>query len=661
MAKKGIKKAISAAEENLNIKKVVPRTVRPSLSSETASLPIYSIAKPEDPNKESATSDSVFNNRKSEKLIETSEPIVELNAEEINVYDESKELAELRQRLAELENTQTELIRQQNAVKDAWEAKIAPVKIFFKKHGLKVLLPLSLMIAFLITMLVSFVGVRGIYVSVENSNEYIVFTPSSYTYRGEDSWGETGEEGKWKINNGKIYLTIEDELFGKITSDYKFSRNGYSSIFIDDEEFVRVSLLGMWFKSSISIKVTIDSKQGNSIVPTETVAIGSKIEKPEDPLKTGYTFKGWYTSEYGYQDEETAFNFDKRIWETSTLYANYLCDVQYTVTSDVFEDFVLSPNISLLSVLTANEEEGRTGTYQYRTDSASDWVTITEKTRMPEKNIFIRRINGRIATYILNSMNTNGYYRSGNYIYFGYYPQTIKEDSVTVGMAADDDGYYSGSDGERYAKVTASPYLSVYQFSTYATVTPGTVCYFKVEPIKWRILSESGDEALILCESIIANKCFDKNSNNYKNSDIRSWLKNGFYYSAFNSLQQSLILTTMVDNSAASAGDNPNQYAYSNTYDKIFLLSYVEIVNTSYGFSSSYSTLDTVRRRVTSDYARCTGVYIQNSVYGCWWLRSHYSGFGIRARSVEGIGDVGERNVDFTAGGVVPALKIQLS
>ena len=88
---------------------------------------------------------------------------------------------------------------------------------------------------------------------------------------------------------------------------------------------------------------------------------------------------------------------------------------------------------------------------------------------------------------------------------FGEYPQTIKANEVTVGTSADTRGYYLGSDGYYYAKVTATPNSSGYTFSTNATVSRGTVYYFKVEPIKWRILTESGGTALILCESIIAN------------------------------------------------------------------------------------------------------------------------------------------------------------
>ncbi|MEG2450777.1 MAG: InlB B-repeat-containing protein, partial [Clostridia bacterium] len=41
----------------------------------------------------------------------------------------------------------------------------------------------------------------------------------------------------------------------------------------------------------------------------------------------------------------------------------------------------------------------------------------------------------------------------GNHFMFGRYPQSVKEDNVTVSSAPDGDGFYLGSDGERYKKV----------------------------------------------------------------------------------------------------------------------------------------------------------------------------------------------------------------
>ena len=163
---------------------------------------------------------------------------------------------------------------------------------------------------------------------------------------------------------------------------------------------------------------------------------------------------------------------------------------------------------------------------------------------------------------------------TGNYILFGSYPKTIKADGITINENdIDDYGYYLGSDGARYG----------------TTIVSGTEYYFKVEPIKWQILSESNGEAILLAEDILtANVPFyistDMNSrtingttvepNNYEYSSIRAWLNsyngsdynvenyssfttgdyqnNGFYNQAFSKSEMSMIFSTEVDNSAAT-------------------------------------------------------------------------------------------------------------
>jgi hypothetical protein len=252
------------------------------------------------------------------------------------------------------------------------------------------------------------------------------------------------------------------------------------------------------------------------------------------------------------------------------------------------------------------------------------------------------------------------YIRYGNYIFFGEYPQTIKDDRVTITSTIDSRGYYLGSDGFYYAKVIATPYKSGYTFSTGENVTNGTVYYFKVEPIRWRILSEENGEALILCDSIIANHRFDDKSNNYAESEIRAWLNATFYETAFTALQQAIILTTEVDNSLSSTGSTSNLYVCENTNDKIFLLSVAEIHTSSYGFSKSSGIM------LTSDYSRATGAYMCTSStdlygYGEWWFRSPYPDRADGGKYIdEDYRWINACSVHFTEKGVVPALRITL-
>ncbi len=225
---------------------------------------------------------------------------------------------------------------------------------------------------------------------------------------------------------------------------------------------------------------------------------------------------------------------------------------------------------------------------------------------------------------------------NGNYILFGEYPQTIKADNVTITSIVDDRGYYIGSDGCYYAKAGDN--------------------FYKVEPLCWRILSENDDGIFLLCENIIANMAYStNNSNNYKNSDVRAWLNGSFYENAFSQEQQGIIRTTRVDNSALTTGYVNNPNSYEDTEDKIFLLSYADVVNTNYGFSAN--EYDDARKKLATEYAYATGSC--NS----WRLRSHGTG-STNVRQVNSFGGVSSgdylSNVQDTVYGIVPALWINV-
>jgi len=318
------------------------------------------------------------------------------------------------------------------------------------------------------------------------------------------------------------------------------------------------------------------------------------------------------------------------------------------------------------------------------------------------------------------AVSTDSYGTDGTYKSFGSWPQKIKADGVTIyegvtkTMGANT--YYLGSDGYWYAKVTAEPYDDDYTFANGTAVARGTEYYFKVEPIKWRVL-ESGK---LLAESILANVCYYGSTsnrtlgsttiyaNNYNYSNIRAWLNGtdnqfvtdhgtrtssdidwsdkGFLQTAFTETAQSYIKTTTVDNSGASTTDATGtlikadgtniafstNYTCVNTNDKIYLLSELEVTNNATYHFAKYNQNDpeyrTLRRRTVSDYARATGAVMNttetNYLYlGIWWLRSpsctnnhsyvwDVSYYGNSSRTI------GRYDVNDTRGGVVPALSI---
>ncbi len=246
----------------------------------------------------------------------------------------------------------------------------------------------------------------------------------------------------------------------------------------------------------------------------------------------------------------------------------------------------------------------------------------------------------------------------GKTILFGTYPQTIKADNVTITDTTNDKGYFLGSDGEWYAKVVAKLLGLGCKFSNSATVEAKKTYYFKVEPIKWRILSENNGKAILMCDSIISNHRFNvRFNNNYEKSEIRRWLNEEFLGTAFDEAQRNLILTTTVDNSVASTGEEENKYACNDTLDKIFLPSYSEVAD-----------IEVEERKMqTSDYSRAIGAYTNGDPDDCygngwWWLRSPDDSDGGYACDVDYSGDADcTSDVDHSGHGVVPALQIQLN
>lgn len=330
-------------------------------------------------------------------------------------------------------------------------------------------------------------------------------------------------------------------------------------------------------------------------------------------------------------------------------------------------DVLNNSNIADSSEVTDDktEKEGSDGVNDLDT---SDNTEVTEHI---EKGIIYRRVDA-------NGKEDD----SGSYTMLGEYPQTLKADDVTVTEKTDSRGYYLGSDKEYYAKVEATPYLykmskgekASYIFSTGADVTEGEIYYFKVEPLRWRILTESDETALIFCDSIIANHRYDDENNNYEKSEIRAWLNDTFFKLSFNKTEKAQILTTTVDNSVASTGFKANEYACGDTEDKVFLLSNAEVTNDAYGFMS-FKSHDKGRRLRTSDYSKATGVmtyiwsnsdsksykeYEGNGYW--WWLRSpsHYNSHNAHFVDYAG-SSVQGADVDYSYGGVVPAIQINLT
>lgn len=135
-------------------------------------------------------------------------------------------------------------------------------------------------------------------------------------------------------------------------------------------------------------------------------------------------------------------------------------------------------------------------------------------------------------------------------------------------------------------------------------------CYFKYEPIKWRVIKCENGEALLLSDIVLDKQKYNKRLKKvtWEKSTLRKWLNKKFMNRAFSSSEQEAIRTTKVI--------NEDNYYYktdggNDTLDKIYLLSLSETdEEKEYGFTDSYG--------MTVKYSN----YADLCDYQYWWLRT---------------------------------------
>lgn len=225
--------------------------------------------------------------------------------------------------------------------------------------------------------------------------------------------------------------------------------------------------------------------------------------------------------------------------------------------------------------------------------------------------------------------------------------------------------------------------------------------YFKFEPLKWRVIDPT-DGFVISINAIDARafneKIFyvpdEENRNNehyykdetcqefaddYGKCDLRDWLNGVFYDTSFTNEEKDAINLTECENSAAVRVNGyisyHRQFDFEPSYDKVFLMSSVEIGNPDYGFVNHVQKADNARIFGATDYAEAIGMdsilsdIVNKRVVDEYWLRTPHTTLGydgntkIRSDSVvkagnnNGFADL-SRTVTNQCLGVVPAMKL---
>ena len=223
---------------------------------------------------------------------------------------------------------------------------------------------------------------------------------------------------------------------------------------------------------------------------------------------------------------------------------------------------------------------------------------------------------------------------------------------------------------------------------------PDTVYYFSYAPIRWRVLDKT--RGLVMSETILdaqpfqsyvlgetqLHPCDDpeedpvefrvvfgdeaktRYASSYDASDIRRWLNDDFFKAAFNPIQRTRVQATHLDNPPSILHDANDPAAACNstdTDDKVFLLSYNDMLNPAYGFISEPDThFEPARILQSTDYAKCMGLEDDNvsSNFGySWLLRTPYG-----SQYLATVLDWGDVSPGFaspnTLYGIVPALHL---
>lgn len=332
-------------------------------------------------------------------------------------------------------------------------------------------------------------------------------------------------------------------------------------------------------------------------------------------------------------------------------------------------------------------------------------------------------------------LNPVKYTREGDYIYFGHWPQTLERDENVVAklnevagtppLPRDKENPYNWEshegttymwqkiviyNGTKYLGVQMNDYRAsgVYALRSYIMKNgyfTFEVYWFKYEPIKWRILTTSGNSAFIMSDIALDSFSIQPDrkgenrdglfaeynnstgvpdgtyANNWEYCFLRQWLNETFYNEVFNDLQKEIIKTMKLDNSARSSNPNdyPKYYGYGekagknkfadqckDTNDKIFLLSLRDITTTAYGFNKDVKAEDPARNLQATDFAKLHGAPMNTNdkKYVTWYTRSPSPANGnqgyatfVLDRHAKGVID----SIDLVPdGGVVPALWIVL-
>ena len=483
---------------------------------------------------------------------------------------------------------------------------------------------------------------------------------------------EVSISGEGLYNFGETAILRATPKTGyKVDGWYDHSDSTKSNILSDKNEynpkietFGRLSLDVWCSKELYTITYELDGGTNHPQNP-HVYTMDSEFEL-QNPSRSGYQFDGWYLNNQNINSIQKGTTGDLTITARWLGNLNSL-SVTSEDTSKGSAALISGSGYSGESITVVATPAGDWVFYGWYHDSTlvSDGATYTFTMPASDYSLVAQFCTEEEKYATIPFISDDG-----KTITYGLYPQTnVNNSSLVSALNAlttpESNGWYLFESGY-YAKVSAKPYMSPVKFDNGTTIVRGTTYWFKCEPIVWNVLCNNSGEYYIVSSVLLDAHCYYNSTstrtidgqtvypNNYKYSDIRAWLNEDFYNSAF-ALGNSHIQTTTVDNSATTTNSEINSYACANTEDKIFLPSYKDYINSSYGFSNHTYSDGSRRECKTTDWARARGAI------GWYWTRSPDSGYSAQAWSVGSDGYITRDYVDYTFVSVRPGLSIEIA
>lgn len=232
------------------------------------------------------------------------------------------------------------------------------------------------------------------------------------------------------------------------------------------------------------------------------------------------------------------------------------------------------------------------------------------------------------------------------YIYYGTLPQEavdLQLNEVLSNLVSNEgqlvagaNGYYT-YDNKEYACLVGAKENENVRLSNGLEIKEGGLYFFKVQKIKWRVLEENNGRAVLLCDNVIAEHCFNAtgtynqslgtligtpySANDYAPSALRNYLNNTLINEIFSLRERQSIYENTVLNRPGESAFMLTQGMDTSSIDKMYVPSYWEI-NTKYDLKKEESKVGGVE---VKDYQVAKGFTVKEIAghyYSSWWLRT---------------------------------------